>query len=213
MQEFLQQLETHDLFGGRFKYKAVSLERDFPLDPIQAFHKYMFRQLEPGEAGYGGYMEKRTVYAHSPVFRDREKGARNIHLGVDYWVPAGTLVCAPLAGQVVGAEHLAGTGNYGGTMILKHAEQNHIFYSLYGHLDIDTVTVEAGQQVEGGEVLAAIGAAKTNGGWPPHLHFQLIRKLDESVIDYPGVCFEEEMKLYGENCPDPRWLLHTVKQG
>jgi len=48
-----------------------------------------------------------------------------------------------------------------------------------------------------------LGKPDENGGWPPHLHFQLIRDMQGFVGDYPGVCAKQDLTFYANNCPDP----------
>jgi hypothetical protein len=47
------------------------------------------------------------------------------------------------------------------------------------------------------------GLPTENGGWPPHLHFQLIRDIQHYHGDYPGVCAKRDVDFYACNCPDP----------
>ena len=77
-------------------------------------------------------------------------------------------------------------------------------YSLYGHLassDLDTLVV--GAKVTAGQTLCHLGKPDENGGWPPHLHFQLIRDMQGFQGDYPGVCSQRDVKFYADNCPNP----------
>ncbi|MEE3148415.1 MAG: peptidase M23, partial [Bacteroidota bacterium] len=54
-----------------------------------------------GRVAYGGYLEKRSIYDRSLYFNnDDPELKRNIHLGLDVWVPAGTAILAPVDGTV-----------------------------------------------------------------------------------------------------------------
>ena len=81
--------------------------------------------------------------------------------------------------------------DYGPLIILQHAAGNGlVFYTLYGHLSEDSLNrLVPGKAVARGECIASVGAAPTNGDWPPHLHFQLIVDLLDSERDFPGVAF------------------------
>ncbi|MNY72962.1 hypothetical protein D3C86_2116260 [compost metagenome] len=61
--------------------------------------------------------------------------------------------------------------------------------------------------INAGQKIASLGDYTVNGGWPPHLHFQLIINMEGYYGDYPGVCKLSERDKYLANCPDPAWLL------
>jgi hypothetical protein len=60
-----------------------------------------------------------------------------------------------------------------------------------------------GMPISLGQVICHLGEPHENGGWPPHLHFQLIRDMQGFHGDYPGVCSQRDVAFYAENCPDP----------
>jgi murein DD-endopeptidase MepM/ murein hydrolase activator NlpD len=153
---------------------------------------------------YGGYGEKRVLYQTSTHFGSE----RSIHLGLDLWAPAGTPLYCPLEGRVHSFAYNDRPLDYGAALILEHAYPGGIFYSLYGHLSLSSIeSCKAGQQIPAGSLLAWIGAPHENGGWVPHLHFQIIRELGEWEGDYPGVATAEEAGVYLKNCPDPNLLF------
>lgn len=167
----------------------------------RAFCAYIEAKLR-GQIGYGGYLEHRVIYESHENFATASADFRNIHLGMDFWAEAGTPVFAPIAGLVHSFQVNPGSGNYGPTIILFHPEEN--MYSLYGHLassDLDTLVV--GAKVTAGQTLCHLGKPDENGGWPPHLHFQLIRDMQGFQGDYPGVCSQRDVKFYADNCPNP----------
>src|ERR1700743_3725956 len=67
--------------------------------------------------GFGGYMENRNIYAHSPLFNSGDVQRRH-HLGVDIWAKAGTAICSPLNGKVHSFKDNNSFGDYGPTIIL-----------------------------------------------------------------------------------------------
>ncbi|MBP6055544.1 MAG: peptidoglycan DD-metalloendopeptidase family protein [Cytophagaceae bacterium] len=166
-----------------------------------AFCEYINEKLA-GKIGFGGYLEHRVIYESHENFATASADFRNIHLGMDFWAEAGTSVFAPLSGVVHSFQVNPGSGNYGPTIILYHPEEN--IYSLYGHLaSSDLESLEVGMQVTAGQKLCHLGNPDENGGWPPHLHFQLIRDLQGFQGDYPGVCSMRDVAFYAQNCPDP----------
>ena len=168
---------------------------------IPAFCAYIEQKLG-AKIGVGGYLEHRIIYEAHENFATASADFRNIHLGVDFWAQAGTSVFAPLAGEVHSFQVNPGSGNYGPTIILFHPSQG--IYSLYGHLaEQDLEGLSVGMPITEGQVLCHLGEPHENGGWPPHLHFQLIRDMQGYSGDYPGVCSQRDLAFYAENCPDP----------
>lgn len=159
--------------------------------------------------GIGGYLEDRVIYRRSPGLFGAG-AARTLHLGVDVWLPAGTPVLAPLPARVHSVADNAGFGNYGPTVILEHALEDHLFYSLYGHLARPAgVGMRPGQPVAQGEAFAAVGPPPENGDWPPHLHFQLLADMQGRQGDFPGVAPASERDIWAALCPNPNLLLRS----
>ena len=157
-------------------------------------------------AAVGGYLEKRSVYEDTPNFEGDED--RNVHIGVDVFMPAGTPVHAPLAGEVYCFANRQGEGDYGPVIILRHELDGIFFHSLYGHLTESSLDgLSRGMAVDAGAPIAAIGDRPRNGDWPPHLHFQLIRDLQGLDDNYPGVAHAADLDFYRVNCPDPGALI------
>ncbi|MFS4418293.1 peptidoglycan DD-metalloendopeptidase family protein [Maribacter sp. 2307ULW6-5] len=165
-------------------------------------------QENNGTVAYGGYLERRNLYRDKTQFGDGAGPARNIHLGVDFWCTAGTLVLAPLDGAVHSFQNNGGKGDYGPTLILEHRYAGTSFFTLYGHLA--TASLEGlfvGKPFRAGEPLGALGTAKENGNYAPHLHFQLIWDMGDLRGDYPGVASQADLHFHRKNCPDPNLLL------
>ena len=163
---------------------------------------------EAGQLLMGGYLEDRFIY-DSPVFRSEGEEARTLHLGLDIFAPAETSVFAPLEGQVHSFQVNDGQLDYGPTLILEHKpEEGLTFWTLYGHLSEDSLLgIEEGDPIAAGEKIAEFGTPDINGGWAPHLHFQIMLDLQERRGDFPGVCKLSEKDAWAEICPDPRKLL------
>jgi murein DD-endopeptidase MepM/ murein hydrolase activator NlpD len=174
------------------------------------FEKYIEQLLAKNKASvvYGGYNEVRNLYKRSTVFNDTNTEERNIHIGLDLWIKAGTPVLAALDGKVHSFQFNNNLGDYGPTIILEHQLENQTFYTLYGHLAFESIaSLKVGDFFEKGQQLATLGAATVNGDYAPHLHFQIIINIDDNFGDYPGVCSKDKLTYYLENCPDPNLLL------
>jgi len=136
------------------------------------------RDSNPGRLPAGGYLEVRPFYTTEEFLSEGNNGPqyRTVHLGIDFWVEAGTPVHAFGDARVLSIKDNATEKDYGPTLILEHEmDDGHSFYSLYGHLSRSSLThLETGQAVKKGEVIAWVGEEKENGNWVPHLHFQLM---------------------------------------
>ncbi len=173
--------------------------------------------------GVGRYDEARLLYT-SPIFAaDHHRrgrpfaGAqgspveerRTIHLGIDLFVGPGTAVYAPFEGIVRKLANNTAALDYGPLVILQHETgEGREFFTLFGHLAKGTLNqLREGQRVKRGEKFARIGAMHENGGWPPHLHFQIILDLLEMDGDFPGVARASERGVWASLSPDPNLLL------
>ena len=185
------------------------------LSDTNAFSDYVSSKLKKANCTYGigGYAEHRTVYSRSKHF-DSPIGEepRRLHLGIDIWGAVNTKVIAPLNGIVHSFAFNNNFGDYGATIILTHNLEGLIFYTLYGHLSLNSLkNLQEGQLIKRGDVFAEFGMQFENGHWPPHLHFQLIIDMQGMKGDYPGVCKYSEKEKYLQNCPDPDLILAMMK--
>lgn len=193
-----------------FDFTAQNEElKAIDLNDEEAFNKYVFGKLAAHRTpvGLGIYDEDREIYKRSDHFSG--SSARSIHLGIDIWAKAGTAVFAPLAGKVHSFKNNKTHGDYGPTLILSHKLDGIEFYTLYGHLSLPSISDKTiGQVIEKGQQIATLGSYDINVHWPPHLHFQCIKSMDNYFGDYPGVCSKMERTKYLELCPDPNLLLN-----
>ena len=175
------------------------------------FETYIEQLLAKNKASvaYGGYNEVRNLYKRSTAFNDLNTEEHNTHIVLDLWIKAGTPVLAALDGKVHSFQYNNNLGDYGPTIILEHELENHIFYTLYGHLSLESIAnLKVGDYFTKGQQLATLGDAKVNGDYAPHLHFQIIKKIEYNLGDYPGVCSKNKLPFYLENCPNPNLLLN-----
>ena len=157
------------------------------------------------KVGMGGYNEHRIVYDKSDHFNEGSVDPRCIHLGIDLWAEVHTAIHAPLDGKVHSFKFNNEQLDYGATIILEHVLESLTFYTLYGHLTLNSIKdLKEGQLIKAGEAFTRIGYREENGGWPPHLHFQVITNLLGWKGDFPGVCTEREAQYYMSICPDPK---------
>lgn len=191
-----------DLDEKNPEWHRVDWKNDAELD------KYM-RHLRGDKIGYGGYGEIRPFYRSSGLFNSGTSD-RCVHLGVDIWVEAGTRIYAPLGAVVHSFQNNNNYRDYGPTIILQHQINSFNFYTLYGHLATSALgRMREGLYVTRGEYLGEVGTAQENGGWSPHLHFQVILDLHERWGDFPGVATRKDAEAYLNGiCPDPRVFFY-----
>jgi len=174
-----------------------------------SLERYIFGRIEAAGAqyGWGGYGEVRPFYQRFNHFGSAS-AERNHHLGIDIWAPAFTPVYCPLPGKVHSCAYNRALGDYGGTLVVEHRSSTGPFYSLYGHLSkASALDWKTGDFMVAGQKVAELGPEAENVGWPPHLHFQLIHRLENFWGDYPGVVAASSRNAYLANCPDPRPFL------
>jgi murein DD-endopeptidase MepM/ murein hydrolase activator NlpD len=190
---------------------AANLElNQLNISDATEFETYIEKLLTKNKASvaYGGYNETRNLYKRSSAFNDSNSDERNIHIGLDLWIKAGTPVLAALDGKVHSFQYNNIVGDYGPTIILEHQIKNQTFYTLYGHLSLESITsLKVGDFFKKGATLATLGDSSVNGDYAPHLHFQIIKNIEDNFGDYPGVCSQNKLAYYLENCPDPNLLL------
>lgn len=156
-------------------------------------------------AGIGSYGEPRLHEAglESPCgAADHE----TIHLGIDLFAEAGSPLHAPLGGTI----HAAYAGSPGpACIILKHCRDGgQRFYTLYSHLSRTSIkNAAAGKAVAQGEPFATIGAPEENGGYPPHVHMQLIIDLLERDCRFPSYCRASQFHIWHGFSSDPAVIL------
>ena len=216
-----RQCSLSDLFPTIARQQAELL--DLSVSSTWLGHQYEFNNLDlfqfrieelqktvPDKILAGGYLEPRPLYTSGTYGREGNSGMedRTIHLGIDFWLPAGTRVHTPWEGEVVISTDDAGEKEYGGLVVLKHHLDGLEFYSLYGHLHPDSILANPlGSTLQEGAEIGVLGDYPENGNWAPHLHFQLMHSLLGYTMDFPGVAYPSEKELWAGICPDPNLLL------
>src|SRR3984893_6637811 len=163
----------------------------------------------------GRYDEARLLYT-SPLFgagASSLEERRTIHLGMDLFAEPGTSIHAPLDGVIHTLANNAALLDYGPLVILQHdAGDAGAFVTLYGHLDKESLArLKIGQRIARGEKFARIGTFNENGGWPPHLHFQIILDLLDLDANFPGVSYASQCAVWSSLSPDPNLLVAIPK--
>lgn len=130
--------------------------------------------------------------------RSGQGGTPTPHLGVDLFAPAGTPVQAPLAGRVAFVA--------GDRVALAHDAAGLRFWTLYAHLDPDSVTALAlGQEIAAGQVLGALASPTDSGA--AHLHVQLMNDHLGLETQVPPLAESGVWAVWRDIFPDPSVLL------
>ena len=211
-------LIPQDLGKGNGLVLDLSVASTFlSCDPAQLSEPALSEKLRSvlraadASVGIGRYDEARPFYS-SPLFGDKTNPLaerRTVHLGIDLFVEPGTPVSAPFDATVHALANNNTALDYGPVVVLHHAPAPAVeFFTLYGHLSTATLSsLKPGQRIARGEVFAHIGNARENGGWPPHLHFQVVLDLLDRSTDFPGVAFASERPVWLSLSPDPNLIL------
>ena len=155
------------------------------------------------EFSIGKYDEVRPNLYNTELFA----GERNVHMGIDIGGPAGTPCMAFMDGEISHFGYNPAAGDYGNVVITKHEIGGALVWALYGHLAAASIEGKRiGQKIEAGEVIAWFGDFDENGGWEPHLHFQL-SLVEPETHDLPGVVASEDREKALRDYPDPRLVL------
>ena len=153
--------------------------------------------------GIGRYAERRPNMYKGQLF---EQEQRCIHMGIDIAAPVGEKVYAFSDGRILHAGINSLPFDYGPTIVTEHRIGERYLYALHGHLTTDSLNLAPNTVIRKGQCIARVGSKAENGGWNPHLHFQLSWKKPQTH-DLPGVVsqkqFEEALKIF----PDPRLVL------
>ena len=135
---------------------------------------------------------------------------RFLHIGIDIGAPIGTPCMAFEDGEISHFGYNPADGDYGYVIITKHDIDGTTVWALYGHLDSASVRGKTvGQKIRRGETICWIGDRHENGGWDPHLHFQL-SLIEPITHDMPGVVNPKDREEALQNYPDPRLVMGTI---
>ncbi|RMG27955.1 MAG: aminotransferase class III-fold pyridoxal phosphate-dependent enzyme, partial [Bacteroidetes bacterium] len=201
-------LHLFDLSVGSTELGNVA---DF--DKARGMQRRLQAVLEEADAGagIGAYGEARPFYSTDNYREMGNEGPRwrTVHLGVDVFLPPGTAVRAPYPGRVHSFANRAAERDYGPVVILEHELEDGLkVFSLYGHLSRESLRgLQTGMTVERGQQIGKLGNIDENGGWPPHLHFQLMLDMLGMEGDFPGAAFPGQREVFCSICPDPSGLL------
>ncbi|MGD9396466.1 MAG: aminotransferase class III-fold pyridoxal phosphate-dependent enzyme [Candidatus Thorarchaeota archaeon] len=190
-----------------------STDVDSPLQLAnhQRFGDLISRKLaEAGvKIGVGRYNEPRLIYSGDQYLEPGNE-SRTVHLAIDLFVETGTPVLSVYDGVIHSFQNNSKPLDNGPTIVIEHrtTPDGPTFYILYSHLTLDSLDgLSTGQTVKKGERIGRVGEYPDNGGWPPHLHFQLIVDMLDQKGDLFGVASPSKRSVWLSICPDPNLIL------
>ena len=161
------------------------------------------------ELGIGPWGEKRTVYTDTAFESRFIAGQRRIHhLGVDLFMPAGTALYTPIDATVRSVEIEKVPLGYGGLVVLEHQPEGcPRFITLWGHMAHELIDrLKPGQKLKAGDLVGHMGDIHENGGWTPHVHFQIATDPTVSAFDMIGVGESAYLDVWADLFPDAATL-------
>ncbi|NHI88854.1 MAG: aminotransferase class III-fold pyridoxal phosphate-dependent enzyme [Candidatus Thorarchaeota archaeon] len=191
--------------------ESLDVESPLQLADHQSFGELVSAKLKASgvNIGVGRYNEARLIYTGSQYLEPGNE-SRTIHLALDLFVEGGTPVFAVHDGVIHSFQDNAKLLDNGPTIVIEHKTTSHgpSFYILYSHLTRGSLDgLNIGQAVKKGEQIGAVGRYPDNGGWPSHLHFQLIVDMLDQKGDLFGVAPPSKRNIWLSICPDPNLIL------
>ncbi|MBY8996966.1 MAG: aminotransferase class III-fold pyridoxal phosphate-dependent enzyme [Candidatus Thorarchaeota archaeon] len=190
---------------------SVDVTSPHHLADHQAFGALVTEKLKDAgvNIGIGRYNEARLIYSGDQYLAHGDE-SRTVHLAIDLFVESGTPLLTVHNGIVHSFKDNALPYDNGPTIVIEHptTPDGPPFYILYSHMTRDSLDgLFIGKPVKKGEQIGKVGVYPDNGGWPPHLHFQLIVDMMGEKGDLYGVAPQSKHDAWLSICPDPNLIL------
>lgn len=194
-------------FGDASHVMTIASAEQRPAEATQWWEDFSAAHKVP--LGIGPWGEARTIYTDT-AFESRfiEGQRRIIHVGVDLIMPAGTPLYTPVAGVVQSVEVEREPLGYGGVIMLKHSPEGcPPFLTLWGHMAHEALDrLQPGEYLEAGALVGHMGADTENGGWIPHVHFQMSTDIGLQASEFIGVGEVAYLDVWADLFPDASTL-------
>jgi len=190
---------------------CIDIDSPHHLADHLAFEKLVTEKLSKAgvKIGIGRYNEPRLIYS-SDQYLSLDGETRTVHIATDLFVERGTPILSVYDGVIHSFQDNTKPYDNGPTIVVEHKTDpsGPSFHILYSHLTKDSLTGHyAGKAVKKGEQIGRVGEYPENGGWPPHLHFQLIVDMMGQKGDLFGVAPPSKLDVWLSICPDPNLIL------
>ena len=143
------------------------------------------------DCSFGGWMEDRSSLWYGSYLLP---GAA-WHLGLDFTVPAGSMVHLPCSAVLHGAIHNPDQSfGWGGKAIFRLNDH----FVILAHIDL--IGLVPGERYKQGDQIGTVAPSTSNGGWDPHLHLQIVGPgINPEIVDGYSALYEH-VRL---DFPDP----------
>ena len=201
-------MNLNELFSKHKFHPVIQLPPEYEIFDFS--ESYDPSRTLASEFGIGRYNEQRPTMYTTELFSQNNGERRDIHMGIDIAAPEGTPVYSFFDGKVFCVGINTAPGDYGGTLITEHELSELRIWVLHGHLSHASIkSLKPDQFFRKGELIARVGSQHENGGWNPHLHFQISLQAP-SGCDLPGVVTKADLQKALEIFPDPRLILGPI---
>jgi 4-aminobutyrate aminotransferase-like enzyme len=175
---------------------VAAAEAGDPLEPA-AWHAV----VAPPAIGHWGEPRRLDADDVTPCAGPGLTAYRTRHLGLDLYLPGGTPIRLPLEGTVDAVD----VGPRGATVVVAHDSPGEPFQTRWARLSPASVAgTRPGSRLRAGEVLGDVAHPEANGGWPAHVHVQLMAA---GAAGVPEAATPAEWPWLAALCPDPGPLL------
>ncbi len=161
--------------GEALRSIAFSTQPAHPMDGLLSYnprHILSPEQIESDQCYVDNTQRYYGAYAENRPGIYQNQSARYFHCGLDIVAKPGESVFSVETSEVVSFGYNESPLDYGGVVILKACDFN--LWYIYGHLDPKSFSgLKKSDVLSKGRKFAEIGNESVNGGWRPHLHFQL----------------------------------------
>jgi hypothetical protein len=183
--------------------KIISIDTTNP----EEFSKYLFDIMKEGQAKIWiwKYAENRDIYRTSWFI---SWDARTIHLWIDLSMEPYSNIYCPYDWKVQSFQNNVWAWDYWPTIILEHELDWVTFYTLYGHLSLESLDgLYEWKIFKKWEKLCQVWNYPVNWNRFPHLHFQIISDMLWKKWDFYWVASEKQKDYFLSICPNPNYIL------
>lgn len=169
---------------------------------LQEFEEYFNSLMQKSNTNFliGKYGEDRKKLFENFGIERFTKNGKTLHAGIDIFMPVSSKVLLPVDAKLIESKKDPETGGYGHYLIY---ECNKAFL-LFGHIE-PQVNLTVGEMKNKGEIIAKLANIQDNGGYLPHLHFQVLKK--DIIINTDGYVNNKNLQMH---TIDPKEYLKLV---
>jgi len=148
----------------------------------------------------GKYGEDRKKLFENFGIERFTKNGKTLHAGIDIFMPALSKVALPENAKLIESKKDSEIGGYGHYLIYEVTNA----FLLFGHI-YPKSNLTIGEYYNKGEIIAQLANIEDNGGYLPHLHFQVLKK--SVTINTDGYVIKDKLLLH---TVDPNKYLELV---